>query len=148
MDFTIFRFFNTYGTKQSKNFVISKFLIHALKNEDIPIYGDGLQTRTFCYVDDNVKATINAFNKNLYVNDVVNIGGENEITILDLAKTIIKITGSSSKIMFMPPLKEGDMRGRHPDTTKMKALTDAPLLPLKDGLKKILEQGLFELNNL
>ncbi|OFX41698.1 MAG: epimerase [Bacteroidetes bacterium GWA2_32_17] len=148
LDFTIFRFFNTYGTKQSKNFVISKFLIHALKNEDIPIYGDGLQTRTFCYVDDNVKATINAFNKNLYVNDVVNIGGENEITILDLAKTIIKITGSSSKIMFMPPLKEGDMRGRHPDTTKMKALTDAPLLPLKDGLKKILEQGLFELNNL
>ncbi|NCO56292.1 MAG: epimerase [Bacteroidetes bacterium CG_4_10_14_3_um_filter_31_20] len=148
LDYTIFRFFNTYGAKQSKNFVISKFLIHALKNEDIPIYGDGLQTRTFCYVDDNVKATINAFNKNLYVNDVVNIGGENEITILDLAKTIIEITGSSSKIMFMPPLKEGDMRGRHPDTTKMKALTDAPLLPLKDGLKKILEQGLFELNNL
>ena len=148
LDYTIFRFFNTYGAKQSKNFVISKFLIHALKNEDIPIYGDGLQTRTFCYVDDNVKATINAFNKNLYVNDVVNIGGENEITILDLAKTIIEITGSSSKIMFMPPLKEGDMRGRHPDTTKMKALTDAPLLPLKNGLKKILEQGLFELNNL
>ena len=148
LDYTIFRFFNTYGAKQNKNFVISKFLIHALKNEDIPIYGDGLQTRTFCYVDDNVKATINAFNKNLYVNDVVNIGGENEITILDLAKTIIEITGSSSKIMFMPPLKEGDMRGRHPDTTKMKALTDAPLLPLKNGLKKILEQGLFELNNL
>ncbi len=148
LDYTIFRFFNTYGPKQSKNFVISKFLIHALKNEDIPIYGDGLQTRTFCYVDDNVKATINAFYKNLYLNNVVNIGGENEITILDLAKTIIEITKSSSKIVFLPPLKEGDMRGRHPDTTKMKALIDNPLLPLKDGLKRILKEGLFELNNM
>ncbi len=107
-----------------------------------------MQTRTFCYVEDNVKACINAFYKNLYLNDVVNIGGENEITILDLAKTIIEITNSKSKIIFMPPLKEGDMRGRHPDTTKMKPLIDSPLLPLKEGLKRILEQGLFELINI
>lgn len=148
LDYTIFRFFNTYGPKQSKNFVISKFLVHALKNEDIPIYGDGGQTRTFCFVEDNVNACLNAFYKNVYVNDVANIGGENEITILELANTIIEVTGSSSKIVFLPPLKEGDMRGRHPDITKMKALIDTPLLTLKEGLIKILDRGLFELTNL
>ncbi len=148
LDYTIFRFFNTFGPKQSKNFVISKFLVHAFKNEDIPIYGDGKQTRTFCFVEDNVAACLNAFYKNIYVNDVANIGGENEITILDLAKTIIEVTGSSSKIVFMPPLKEGDMRGRHPDITKMKALIDTPLLTLREGLLKILDRGLFEITNL
>jgi len=147
LDYTIFRFFNTYGPKQCKNFVMSKFIYLALKNEDITIYGDGFQTRTFCYVDDNVKATINAFNNNLYINDVVNIGGTNEIKIVDLAKTIIQITGSSSKIIHLPPLAEGDMRGRHPDTAKMKALIKEPLINLEAGIKKILEQGLFELKN-
>ena len=145
LDYTIFRFFNTYGPKQSKNFVISKFLIHALKNEDIPIYGDGLQTRTFCFVEDNVKACLNAFYNNQYINDVVNIGGEDEITILDLAKTIIHITGSSSKIIFSPALEEGDMRGRRPDTSKMKILVNEPLINLQEGLEKILKAGLFEL---
>jgi UDP-glucose 4-epimerase len=148
LDYTIFRFFNTFGPKQSKSFVISKFLVHAFKNEDIPIYGDGSQTRTFCFVEDNVAACLNAFYKNIYVNDVANIGGENEITILELAKTIIEVTGSSSKIIHLPPLTEGDMRGRRPDITKMKALIDKPLLTLKEGLIKVLERGLFELNNL
>lgn len=148
LDYTIFRFFNTYGAKQSRNFVISKFIAKALKNEDITIYGDGLQTRTFCYVDDNVDACIQAFTKNYYVNDVVNIGGDIEITILNLAKTIIRITGSSSKIIFLPPLKEGDMRGRRPDITKMQMLIQKPLIPLEEGLKKILNEGLFELKYL
>ncbi|MGQ9847459.1 MAG: NAD-dependent epimerase/dehydratase family protein [Bacteroidales bacterium] len=145
LDYTIFRFFNTYGAKQSRNFVISKFIAKALKNEDITIYGDGLQTRTFCYIDDNVDACIEAFIKNYYVNDVVNIGGDKEITILDLAKTIIRLTGSSSKIIFLPPLKEGDMRGRRPDITKMKKLIQKPLISLEQGLTKILNEGLFEL---
>lgn len=145
LDYTIFRFFNTYGPKQSRNFVISKFLAKALKNEDITIYGDGLQTRTFCYVDDNVDACIQAFTKNYYVNEVVNIGGHIETTILDLAKTIVRITGSTSKIIFLPPLKEGDMRGRRPDITKMQMLIQKPLIPLEEGLKKILNEGLFEL---
>lgn len=145
LDYTIFRFFNTYGAKQSRNFVISKFIAKALKNEDITIYGDGLQTRTFCYIDDNVDACIQAFTKNYYVNDVVNIGGNIETTILDLAKTIIRITSSSSKIIFLPPLKEGDMRGRRPDITKMRMLIQKPLISLDEGLKKILNEGLFEL---
>lgn len=145
LEYTIFRFFNTYGPKQSRNFVISKFMSYALKNEDITIYGDGLQTRTFCYIDDNVDACIYAFLNNLYVNEVVNIGGDTEITILELAKKIISITNSSSKLIFLPPLKEGDMRGRRPDITKMKSLIKKPLISLDEGLKKIIDEGLFEL---
>jgi UDP-glucuronate decarboxylase len=121
--------------------------MHALKNEDIPIYGDGLQTRTFCFVEDNVKACLNAFYNNQYINDVVNIGGEDEITILDLAKTIISITGSSSKIVYLPALEEGDMRGRRPDTSKMEILVKEPLINLQEGLGKILKEGLFELQS-
>lgn len=145
LEYTIFRFFNTYGAKQSRNFVISKFIAKAIKNEDITIYGDGMQTRTFCYIDDNVDACIQAFVKKYYVNDVVNIGGNTETTILDLANKIISITGSSSKIVFLPPLKEGDMKRRCPDTTKMQILIQKPLISLEEGLKKILNEGLFEL---
>ncbi len=145
LEYTIFRFFNTYGPKQSRHFVISKFINHALKNENITIYGDGLQTRTFCYVDDNVNACINAFLNNMYINEVVNIGGDKEITILDLAKTIISLTNSRSQLVFLPPLKEGDMRGRRPDITKMKPLINTPLLSLEDGIQKIIKEGLFEM---
>lgn len=148
LDYTIFRFFNTYGPKQSRHFVISKFMSYALKNENITIYGDGLQTRTFCYVDDNVDACIYALLNNLYLNEVVNIGGDKEITILDLAKNIINLTGSTSKLIFLPPLKEGDMSGRRPDITKMKMLLKKPLLSLENGLKKIMDEGLFELKYL
>ena len=119
LDYTVFRFFNTYGPHQTTDFVISKFLVMALKNEPITIYGDGLQTRTFCYVDDNVEATIKALNNNKFVNDVVNIGGADVVTILDLAKLIIDITNSKSEIVFLPPLEDGDMTRRQPDNSKM-----------------------------
>src|SRR6185436_190616 len=79
LNYTIFRFFNTYGPKQSTDFVLSKFIRAGLTNQDITIYGDGMQTRTFCYIDDNVDSTVNAFYKNKFVNDVVNIGSDNEI---------------------------------------------------------------------
>jgi len=147
LDFTIFRFFNTYGSKQSKHFVISRFLIQALNNEDITIYGDGLQTRTFCFIDDNINACLNAFYNDLHVNDVINIGNSNEITIIDLAKLIIDISGSKSKLVYLPPLPEGDMRGRRPDTQKMKALLNKEPLELRKGLEIILKEGLFEINN-
>jgi UDP-glucose 4-epimerase len=120
-------------------------MANALKNEDITIYGDGTQTRTFCYVDDNVNACVHAFINNLYINEVVNIGGDKEITILDLAKTIISLTNSKSKIVFLPPLKEGDMSGRRPDITKMKPLITKPMLTLEEGIQKIISEGLFEL---
>lgn len=139
LDYTIFRFFNTYGQKQSKDFVVSKFISGALNDKDITIYGDGSQTRTFCYIDDNIEATTNAFFQNKFINDVVNIGGNTEITILELAQTIIKITNSKSKIVHVPALEEGDMTRRNPDITKMKKLLNHELIPLEEGLKKVLE---------
>ena len=138
LDYTIFRFFNTYGPKQSRDFVISKFINRALKNADIEIFGDGKQTRTFCFIDDNIKATTNAFYNNKFVNDVVNIGSDIEITILELAKMIIKLTNSKSKIVHLPSLPEGDMTRRQPDATKMKQLLQKSFLSLEDGLKIIL----------
>ncbi|MES2837331.1 MAG: NAD-dependent epimerase/dehydratase family protein [Bacteroidota bacterium] len=143
LEYTIFRFFNTYGPKQSKDFVISKFISKALKNEDIEVYGDGSQTRTFCFVDDNVDACLEAFYKNKFVNDVVNIGGENEVTILDLAKKIISITNSKSKIVHLPPLEEGDMTRRKPDISKMKELLPRAPLPLDEGLKIVINNNHF-----
>jgi nucleoside-diphosphate-sugar epimerase len=138
LEYTIFRFFNTYGPKQSKDFVVSRFIGRALKNEPIEIYGDGKQMRTFCFIDDNIEATVNAFKDDLYINDVVNIGGDIEITILELAKTIIKLTKSKSKIVHLPPLKEGDMTRRKPDLSRMRKLLNKKPVSLEDGLKRII----------
>jgi len=138
LEYTIFRFFNTYGPKQSRDFVVSRFIARALKNHPIEIYGDGQQKRTFCYINDNIDATTTAFRKNLFVNDVVNIGGADEITILDLAKKIIKVTKSKSKIVHLPPLPEGDMTRRKPDLGRMNKLLQRKPMALEDGLKKIL----------
>lgn len=139
LDYTIFRFFNTYGPNQSEDFVVAKFLRMALKNEDITIYGDGKQTRTFCYVSDNVDTCIKIMEENLYVNDVINVGGADIWTIQDLAEKIIEITGSSSKITYLPPLKEGDMARRQPDNTKMLNVLGRDLVPLEQGVKKMIE---------
>jgi len=140
LEYTIFRFFNTYGPKQSEDFVVSRFIRMALANKDITIYGDGKQTRTFCYIDDNVDACYRAFIENRYVNDVINIGGNEEIPILDLAQKIIQITGSSSNIIYLPPLPEGDMSRRLPDITKMNNLLKRPRITLEEGLKRIIQQ--------
>ena len=143
MDYTIFRFFNTYGPAQSREFVISKFIARALRNEDITIYGDGRQTRTFCYIDDNIEATTNAFYENKYINDVVNIGSDVEISILELAQKVIDMTNSKSEIVFLPPLDEGDMSRRNPDTRKMKTLLKEPMMNLDDGLHKLLDKSFY-----
>lgn len=139
LEYTIFRFFNTYGPKQSKDFVVSKFIFAALNDKPITIYGDGSQTRTFCYIDDNIEATTNAYYRNAYVNDVVNVGGEDEITILELAQTIIRLTNSNSKIKHLAPLEEGDMTRRKPDVSKMKQLLQRPMLSLDIGLMKVIK---------
>lgn len=139
LDYTIFRFFNTYGTKQSKDFVISKFIRLALENQPITIYGDGSQTRTFCFVDDNIDACYETFINNRYVNDVINIGGNKEITILKLAETIIQLTGSASRIEHLPPLPEGDMSRRLPDINKMNELLKRERTPLESGLLQIIQ---------
>ncbi|HTF03240.1 MAG TPA: NAD-dependent epimerase/dehydratase family protein, partial [Bacteroidia bacterium] len=138
LSYTIFRFFNTYGPKQSKDFVISRFLAMALSNQDIVVNGDGKQTRTFCYIDDNTEACLNAFYRNEFVNDVVNIGSDKEITIRELADVVIAVTGSKSKVVFGPSLSEGDMTRRMPDTRKMSTLLNKTPLTLEEGLRKIL----------
>ena len=143
LEFTIFRFFNTFGPKQSPNFVISKFIRLALTNRDIPLYGDGQQTRTFCYIDDNVDTCLNAFYQDAFINDVLNIGSAHEITILELANLIIKVTKSDSRIIHLPALVEGDMKRRLPDNSKMMTLIDRPLLSLEEGLKKVLAMPEF-----
>lgn len=138
LDFTIFRFFNTYGPKQSQDFVMSKFLNAALQNKDITIYGDGSQSRTFCYIDDNIDACLKTFFDDSYKNEVYNIGSDIVITIKQLAETIIEVTGSSSKIIYLPPLKDGDMTRRQPDNNKMRELIGRDLIPYKEGIKKVL----------
>lgn len=139
LDFTIFRFFNTYGPKQSQDFVMSKFLNAALQNKDITIYGDGSQTRTFCYIDDNIEACLKTFFDARYKNEVYNIGSDVVISIKELAETIIELTGSQSKLVYLPPLKDGDMTRRQPDNSKMRELLDRELLSYKEGIKKIIE---------
>jgi len=143
LEYTVFRFFNTYGPKQSKEFVISRFLYMALQNQDITIYGDGSQTRTFCYINDNIDACVSAFENNMFVNDVVNIGGAIEVPVIELAKTIIKVTGSSSKLIHMPALEEGDMTRRQPDTSKMNKLLQRDVITLEEGLKLVIQHGQF-----
>ncbi|MCC6447781.1 MAG: NAD-dependent epimerase/dehydratase family protein [Chitinophagaceae bacterium] len=143
LDYTIFRFFNTYGPDQSPDFVISKFIDAALENRPITIYGDGMQTRTFCYVDDNIEATTNAMYNDLFVNEVVNIGSDKELTILELARLVIKETDSSSEIIFLPPLEEGDMTRRKPDIRKMNQLLKRNMTSIEEGIRKIIKLRLI-----
>lgn len=143
LDFTIFRLFNTYGPKQSTDFVISKFVNSALKDRDITIYGDGSQTRTFCYIEDHLDATTNSFYNNMLVNDVANIGTDNEYSILQLAQMIIRLTNSKSNIIHLPSLKEGDMTRRKPDIKQMKNLLDHDFTSLEEGISRILNSQFF-----
>lgn len=139
LDYTIFRFFNTFGPLQSTDFVISKFIHLATKGLDIPIYGDGSQTRTFCYVDDNLDTTEKILYEGLAINEVLNLGSDNEMTVLQLAEEVIRITNSESKIIFLPALKEGDMTRRCPDNSRMRGILGRPLLDLQSGIEKTME---------
>ncbi|HXU26074.1 MAG TPA: NAD-dependent epimerase/dehydratase family protein [Bacteroidia bacterium] len=143
LDYTIFRFFNTYGPSQSTDFVLPRFIAAALKNQDISIYGDGLQTRTFTYIDDNIDTCLACLYKNEIINDVINIGNDKIITVLDLAKTVISATNSSSKIVHLPPLKDGDMTRRQPDNQKMLQLLNRNLISLEEGIKLMLSDTRF-----
>lgn len=138
LPYTIFRFFNTYGPNQSDDFVVPRFLRSALNNDPITIYGNGVQTRTFCYVDDNIETIIKALESNFCLNNVLNIGSDVECSILSLAELIIKLTGSQSEIIYLPPLPEGDMTRRQPDISKMKALLNRKLIPLEDGILRLI----------
>lgn len=138
LTYTIFRFFNTYGPNQSTDFVVSRFLALALKGEDITIYGDGSQTRTFTYIDDNIDTITTIMNNKLLENDVINIGSDKLMTVLELAKLIIQITYSKSQIVHVPALKDGDMTRRQPDNTKMKEILGRELISVEDGIKRMM----------
>jgi len=134
-----YRFFNTYGPMQSDDFVVPRFLKKAMSNEDIVIFGDGNQTRTFCYVDDNIEACLRAHDTDLFKNETLNIGSDIEFTVNELADTIIKICNSTSKIIHAPALKEGDMNRRKPDISKMKELLGKSPRSLEEGLKLLIQ---------
>jgi UDP-glucose 4-epimerase len=142
LDYTIFRFFNTYGPRQSEDFVLPRFIHAALNNGDIRIHGDGSQTRTFCHIDDNIEATVTALERGLEVNETVNIGSDQETTIIDLAKLVIRLSGSSSRIVHVPPLAEGDMTRRQPDIGRMRRLLSRELTPLEEGIRRMLPAAL------
>jgi nucleoside-diphosphate-sugar epimerase len=143
LPYTIFRFFNTYGPNQSIDFVVAKFLAAALKNKDISIYGDGSQTRTFTYVDDTVEVCNKIYENKLLINDVINIGNDELMTVKDLAELTIRITNSSSKIVYLPPLKEGDMTRRQPDNTKMIEILNKKLIGIEEGMKRMMNDERF-----
>ncbi len=138
LPYTIFRFFNTYGPNQSTDFVVSRFLALALKNQDITIYGDGSQTRTFTYIDDNIDTICTIMNKKLLENDVINIGSDILMTVLELANLVVSITNSTSKIIHIPALKDGDMTRRQPDNTKMKEILSRDLISVEEGIKRMM----------
>ena len=140
LNYVIFRFFNTYGPLQSDDFVITKFIKQAVDNKNITIYGDGTQTRTFCYIDDNIDVAINTMLKKEYTNEIINVGSDYEIKIIDLAKLIIKLTKSKSEIIFLPPLEEGDMTRRKPDISKMRSILNKKLIDLEEGILRTVKQ--------
>ncbi len=143
LPYTIFRFFNTYGPNQSIDFVVPKFLAAALKNKDISIYGDGSQTRTFTYIDDTIQVCETIFKNKLFENDVINIGNDELMTVKSLAELTIRLTNSTSKIIHLPPLKEGDMTRRQPDNTKMKEILNKKLIRIEEGIHQMLNDPRF-----
>jgi UDP-glucuronate decarboxylase len=132
----VVRIFNTYGPRMHPNDgrVVSNFIVQALKGEDITIYGDGTQTRSFCYVDDLVDGMIRMMSTSDEITGPVNIGNPNEFTMLELAELVLKLTGSRSKLVFKP-LPQDDPKQRQPDIGLARNLLNwAPKTELTEGL--------------
>ena len=138
LDIKVARIFNTYGPRMNPNDgrVVSNFIVQALKGEDITLYGDGDQTRSFCYVDDLVAGLIALMESPDDVTGPINLGNPGEFTIKELAQNVIDLTGSKSK-MVHKPLPQNDPRQRQPDITRAKEQLDwEPSIKLRDGLTK------------
>jgi len=132
------RIFNTYGPRMHPNDgrVVSNFIVQALEGRPITIYGDGSQTRSFCYCDDLIEGFVRLMNSPDDVTGPINLGNPGEFTMLDLAETVIRLTKSKSKLEFMP-LPADDPRQRQPDITRAgETLGWAPLVPLEEGLER------------
>ena len=140
VDIKIIRIFNTYGPRMLPNDgrVVSNFIIQALKNQNITVYGDGSQTRSFQFIDDLIDAMLKMMATKNFTGPV-NIGNPREFTILELAKIIIEMTGSKSKIIFKP-LPQDDPSQRQPDISlARKQLKWSPKIPLEEGLQKTID---------
>jgi UDP-glucuronate decarboxylase len=138
LDIKVVRIFNTYGPRMHPNDgrVVSNFIMQALRGEDITIFGDGRQTRSFCYVDDLIDALVRMMDSPAGFHGPVNIGNPSEFTMLQLAEEVLRLTGSASKLVFRS-LPADDPRQRQPDISlAQKTLDWAPKVPLEDGLKE------------
>jgi UDP-glucose 4-epimerase len=137
LNFTIFRFFNTYGPLQNEDFVVSRFVRRTLRGEPITIYGEGEQTRTFCFVDDSIEFQIRCLTEGHCVNETVNVGSDVEYSVLQLAREVGSVLGVDVPITHVPPLAEGDMTRRQPDNSRMKEILKRDLIPLREGIRRI-----------
>ncbi len=141
LEIKVARIFNTYGPRMhpQDGRVVSNFIMQALRGDDITIYGDGLQTRSFCYVDDLIEGFLRLMASGPDVTGPVNLGNPVEFTMLELAGEVLKLTGSRSRLVHLP-LPEDDPRQRRPDIALAKATLDwQPMVPLADGLKQTVD---------
>ena len=141
VEIKVMRIFNTYGPRMDKTDgrVVSNFIVQALQGNDITIYGDGLQTRSFCYVDDLIAGMIALMNSHKDLVGPINIGNPNEFSIAELVSEVVNLTASKSKVVQLP-LPEDDPRQRQPDITKAKnALGWTPKVQLREGLQKTIK---------
>jgi len=141
LDIKVARIFNTYGPRMHPNDgrVVSNFIVQALKGEHITIYGDGQQTRSFCYVDDMIEGFIRLMNSADGLTGPVNLGNPIEYTMLELAETILRLSNSNSKLVNKP-LPQDDPRQRQPDISLASTALDwAPKVGLEDGLKETVD---------
>ncbi len=141
LDIKVARIFNTYGPRMHPNDgrVVSNFIVQALKGENITIYGDGQQTRSFCYVDDLIEGFLSFMSNECGITGPVNLGNPDEFTVLELAEMVLKLVGGKSKLIFMP-LPEDDPKQRQPNIAiaKEKLLWE-PKVSLQDGLKETIK---------
>jgi UDP-glucuronate decarboxylase len=138
LEIKVVRIFNTYGPRMHPNDgrVVSNFIVQALKGEDITIFGSGMQTRSFCYVDDLIEAMLRMMDQPASITGPINIGNPGEFTMLELAELILRLTGSTSKLIFKP-LPQDDPHQRKPDISKaQEKLGWSPKVSLEDGLKE------------
>lgn len=138
VDIKVVRIFNTYGPRMHPNDgrVVSNFIVQALKGEDITIYGTGQQTRSFCYVDDLIDGLVRMMNSPAALTGPVNMGNPNEMTMLELAEQVLRLSGSGAKLVFKP-LPQDDPKQRRPDIAVAKRELDwEPHVALADGLKE------------
>lgn len=137
VDIRVIRIFNTYGPRMRPDDgrVVSNFIVQALKGNDITIYGDGMQTRSFCYVDDLIHGMLKMMDQDSEVGPI-NLGNPSEFTILELAELVLKLTESSSRIIFLPKPQDDPVQ-RQPDISKAEKCLDwKPIVTLEDGLKE------------